>query len=138
MPLHDAETEGAVTSTVALQSDAFSTAPATAPTSAAAGPHASQNSFSVPVNDVAAPAGCTSSTNYPLPGCVWITGGSPVREGEDVTFTVHADPPPPDDLDVAFAVFDTVDLSDYLKGSDGGFVPEPWKSARKPFLTRLL
>ncbi|MDE0360822.1 MAG: hypothetical protein OXI74_06600 [Rhodospirillaceae bacterium] len=123
MPLHDAETEGTVTYTVALESDAtFDRGILRTNVGGGADPHASQNSFSVPVNDVAAPAGCTSSTNHPLPGCVWITGGSSVREGGNVTFTVHADPPPPDDLDVTFAVFDAPDLSDYLRGSDEGRV----------------
>ncbi|MYJ12235.1 MAG: hypothetical protein F4086_18170, partial [Gemmatimonadetes bacterium] len=123
MPLHDAETEGTVTYTVALESDTvFDRGSLRTNVGGGADPHASQNSFSVPVNDVAAPTRCTSSTNHPLPGCVWITGGSAVREGGNVTFTVHADPPPPDDLDVTFAVFDAPDLSDYLRGSDEGLV----------------
>ena len=123
MPLHDAETEGTVTYTVALESDAtFDRGIFRTNVGGGADPHASQNSFSVPVNDVAAQTRCTHTTNHPLPGCVWITGGSAVREGGNVTFTVHADPPPPDDLDVTFAVFDARDLSDYLRGRDEGRV----------------
>ncbi len=80
-----------MTYTVALESDAvFDRSSFRTNVGGGADPHASQNSFSVPVNDVAAPARCTSSTNYPLPGCVWITGSSPVRESGNVTF---ADPP---------------------------------------------
>ena len=121
MPLHDAETEGTVTYTVALESDAiFDRARFRTNVGGGADPHTSQNSFSVPVNDFAAPAGCTSSTNHPLPGCVWITGSGPVREGGSVTFTVHADPPPPADLDVTFVIHDATELNDYLRGSDDG------------------
>ena len=121
MPLHDAETEGTVTYTVALESDAtFDRARFRTNVGGGADPHASQNSFSVPVNDVAVPAGCTSSTNHPLPGCVWITGSNAVREGDSVTFTVHADPPPPADLDVTFVIHDATELNDYLRGRDDG------------------
>ena len=123
MPLHDAETEGTVTYTVALESDAtFDRGILRTNVGGGADPHASQNSFSVPVNDVAVPARCTSSTNHPLPGCVWITGSGPVREGGSVTFTVHADPPPPADLDVTFAIHDATELNDFLRGRDDGRV----------------
>ncbi len=35
---------------------------------------------------------------------MWITGGAVIIEGGDAVFTVHADPPPADELTVSLAV----------------------------------
>ena len=127
MPLHDGRTEGTVTYTVELGRDisvgfGFDHPNRHTNVGGGADPHPTLRSISVAVNDVAAPARCKTGLTERFPGCVWITGGRQVREGGDVTFTVHAAPPPPEDLDVTFAVFDAVGLNDYLRGSDDGRV----------------
>ena len=60
----------------------------------------------------------------PCDNCVWITAGtSPVAEGENAVFTVHAYPPPTADVSVGLTVSDVQgrSLSDFVRGRDEGF-----------------
>ncbi len=60
----------------------------------------------------------------PCDNCVWITAGtSPVTEGENAVFTVHAYPPPTADVSVGLAVSDVQgrSLSDFVLGRHEGY-----------------
>ncbi|MDE0144790.1 MAG: hypothetical protein OXL95_02870, partial [Nitrospira sp.] len=127
-PLHDDANEGTETYTVALQSNTrFDESGRFTNVGGGADPHPSQNSFSVPVRNVGVPARCTAGNFDRNAGCVWITGGTSVIEGGNVTFTVHADPAPPGDpakghgLEVKLLVHDAQGFQDYLNGGDSFF-----------------
>ncbi len=60
----------------------------------------------------------------PCDNCVWITAGtSPVTEGGNAVFTVHAYPPPTADVSVGLAVSDVQgrSLSDFVLGRHEGY-----------------